>query len=385
MRIFHLVEFFSPVAGYVENYLPREEKLLGNEVMIVSSYAELSRISSSVRVKINHRYLLYDGVIVKILPSIFGTYNNRPYILMRGIVKTLREFRPEVVCLPFININSLLIILLKPLLKYRIIATFGMPVIDLDRSVLKHAAYLFFRYCFIPLFSKWVDHIVEATPENFRRTMMDFCINPLKVSFIPLGSDSELFKRNEHDRKRIRGSLGIDENDVLYIYSGKIRKEKGLELLIETFSRIIPTCNRAKLLIIGDCDTKYANSIRRKVSDLKIVNYVIFHRIVPHNELPPFYSAADIAVWPGSPSISIIDAMSCSLPIIVKESGHVKHLLQYGNGFSFNNENDLCFYLKLLYNDPKLRREMGMKSRKLVEDELDWKVIALKMNKLYSA
>jgi glycosyltransferase involved in cell wall biosynthesis len=94
--------------------------------------------------------------------------------------------------------------------------------------------------------------------------------------------------------------------------------------------------------------------------------------------LPSFYSSADFAIWPGHNSVSIVEAMSTGLPVIIPESKWIDHLLKYENGFSYP-EGDVAELRKricILLNNVELRREMGRRSRELVEKELNWNTIA---------
>jgi glycosyltransferase involved in cell wall biosynthesis len=389
MRIVHLTSYFVPKMGYSENYLPKEEKKLGNEVFIITSSVLISpsgyRVESRTEARmksISFEDFFYDGVLVRRLP-VLCSYGR--FFLLKGIARSLIEFKPDIVFLEFANINSLFVLIFKTVLRYKIVATCGMPVNKLGQSALKRLAYEIFRNCIAPIFSKLVDVFVEATPENAERDSKELHINPHKIYFIPLGADTNLLKRDESKRKQTREILGIRENEIVYIYSGKLTKEKGIEMLINVFGRLMKSHKKAKLLIIGNGRRDFLNEIKQRVFNDGIDKSVIFHCFVPHDMLPSFYSAADVAIWPGSPSISIQEAISSGLPVIIRKSGHTIHLLEYSNGFSFNDLNveELCALMEKLYVDSRLRKKMGMMSRKLAEDKLDWRVIAKKINDLY--
>ena len=121
-------------------------------------------------------------------------------------------------------------------------------------------------------------------------------------------------------------------------------------------------------------------SIKKKMKDR-----VIFHNLVKNEDLPKFYSAADIGIWPGNPSNTIIEGMSCSLPILISESKSSNHLIQK-NGFCFQRGNKSQFqsYLDELIKNDELRKDMGYNSRKLVEEKFDWMQIAKKTIEYYN-
>ena len=113
---------------------------------------------------------------------------------------------------------------------------------------------------------------------------------------------------------------------------------------------------------------------------------VIFHPWVHRTFLYAFYSAGDIAVWPGSSSISIVEAASVGLPVIIERSPVEIYAIEYGNGFAFKRGdiNELRKYLEILIHDGKLREEMGLKSRLLVEHKLNWRAITLQYLDAYT-
>jgi len=116
------------------------------------------------------------------------------------------------------------------------------------------------------------------------------------------------------------------------------------------------------------------------------LNNVIFYPWVHRTRLRDIYSASDIAVWPGGPSISIVEAASVSLPVIVKRSAITKYVIQYQNGFTFERENidELREHLRILIYDEKLRKDMGCKSRLLVEQKLNWGSVTIQYLDAYS-
>jgi len=199
-----------------------------------------------------------------------------------------------------------------------------------------------------------------------------------KFTIIPLGADQKLFRYYSKARYSIRKALGISKNDIVIVYSGKISPVKDIDLLIKTLAPIMIKNSKIKLLIIGKGDIEYMRYIKYLAKKLGVLNNIIFHPWVHRTKLPELYSASDIAVWPGQSSISIVEAASVGLPLIIADYPVETYAIKYGNGFSFRpkNVNELSYYLKLLIYNSKLRKEMGRRSRLLVERELNWEAIA---------
>jgi phosphatidylinositol alpha-1,6-mannosyltransferase len=163
--------------------------------------------------------------------------------------------------------------------------------------------------------------------------------------------------------------------------------EKRLDLLIEALA-YLKQSKSLKLLLVGDGALAYVESLKKLAKSLNLENRVLFRPTVHRTKVPEYYSASDIAVFPAS-SISIIEAMSTGLPVIIGKSFVSRCELEYGNGFSFDvrghggDFDTLIAHLQKLISDPELRARMGKRSRDLVEDKLNWEKIAKTYLNLY--
>ncbi len=128
---------------------------------------------------------------------------------------------------------------------------------------------------------------------------------------------------------------------------------------------------------MGSGAQSYSEELKQDIRTRKLEGKFAWHEAVPNEQLYKFYSAADAAVWPYGASIGMREAMACGLPIIIGKDSQVTELVGYSNGFLYREDDasDLAQQLEKLLN-PELRREMGRNSRKVVEDSLNWKIIA---------
>jgi glycosyltransferase involved in cell wall biosynthesis len=141
-----------------------------------------------------------------------------------------------------------------------------------------------------------------------------------------------------------------------------------------------------KLLVIGEGKSFYIEYLEKLISNLRISDNVIFYPWVKRTILPSFYSASDIGVWPGLSSISIVEAASTGLPIIIASYPVETFALENENGFAFKlgNVKELRKCLEILIYNDKLRKEMGRRSRLLVEQKLNWKAITTQYLNAYN-
>ena len=168
----------------------------------------------------------------------------------------------------------------------------------------------------------------------------------------------------------------------MFCFAGTIVRRKGIELLINAFSELkeekkeAKTGFMAKLIIIGDGDKTYMQELKELAGKTKSGKNIIFPGFVPKQKLCDYFSAVDVGVWPGNNSVIIMEAMACSLPIIMADL-QLSHLVSYNNGYKFPPD-DLealknCM-LKTL--EGKALKEMGNNSRDAVVRHYSYKSIA---------
>lgn len=107
------------------------------------------------------------------------------------------------------------------------------------------------------------------------------------------------------------------------LFFGKVRKYKGLHVLIEALPEVLSQIE-CKLLIVGefyDSLAKYEQRIR----ELKLESHVhIENRYVPNEEVPAIFEQADVLILPyvtASQSAVAQVALSNALPVIASQAG----------------------------------------------------------------
>ena len=100
---------------------------------------------------------------------------------------------------------------------------------------------------------------------------------------------------SEETRRVEREKLGFKEDDVCFIFMGRLNHDKGIGELFEAFNKLIPECPNAKLVLYGHDEEGY---------DPKAVTYANIKRGVnyfyPGHTSVPFASlqAGDVFVLP---------------------------------------------------------------------------------------
>src|SRR5690606_18981697 len=69
------------------------------------------------------------------------------------------------------------------------------------------------------------------------------------------GIDTDYFNPElytNEDKEKLRSSLGIQKNDIVYIFIGRMVKDKGINELIAVFKRLAENHTNIKLLLVGE-------------------------------------------------------------------------------------------------------------------------------------
>ena len=380
MKIVITVNDFKPDRGYMEYYLAKELSKI-HEIFVFTFSPHKSVFKT----------LKNEGFNVVSLPSYLTVSGNHipRWNSLSIITDFLKSQKPNIIhCQPVFSPLSLLFITHPLSKRLKIVGSILTGGPEITRPILEQDTF------FKSLKAKISYSAIKLLVNRYikKRVSSFFAINKgwelivhslfdiprEKISVIPFGADQALFKFNSLARGKIRASLGIDEDDIVIVFSGRITPAKNLPDLILALSPLIARNSRVKLLLVGEANSEYLFHITELCKREKISNNVIYHKSVHRKTLPDFYSASDIAVWPGGPSISMVEALAVGLPIILKKSAITNQIIENRNGFAFDHGNltMLQNYLQTLILDEKLRIEMGGRSRKLVEQKLNWKHIA---------
>jgi glycosyltransferase involved in cell wall biosynthesis len=140
-----------------------------------------------------------------------------------------------------------------------------------------------------------------------------------------------------YPRKDARVDIpGIQPNDKVVLFTGRLSHEKGvMELpeMIRGINKIIPDI---KLVVAGTGPAE--NELRDALPE------AIFLGWVGHDDLPGLYSSADLLILPSkfdTFSCVVLEALSCGLPVIAYKTKGPKDIILDGiNGYLVNSNQD---------------------------------------------
>lgn len=126
-----------------------------------------------------------------------------------------------------------------------------------------------------------------------------------------------------------RNRLGIDSNETVFLFSGRLTKEKGAAELLEAFNQAnIPD---SRLVIAGSffVDTDIVSPFEQHLRKLAECagNSIVFTGFVEYSQMPGIYAMADIcclpSIWDDPAPLAVIEALASGRALITTRSGGI--------------------------------------------------------------
>ena len=395
MRVAILTETFAKHMGYMGNMLPRHLARLGVDVHVVTldlppyhqikdfteTYADFAAKGGLVPGTVES----YDGYTLHVLPhkKLLG------YMRMVGLGEKLGVLRPDVVySLAAIGWIALDAALNKPFLGYKLFTGSHTTASVFPLAQREVAFYDPERIrCFLTraipgrIVSILTEKCYGATKDCADVAVRFFGVQKSKMEFCPLGVDTELFTavRNEEgrlSRLKFRQQLGFTSSEIVCVYTGRFSEDKNPLALGQAVHRLRRMGKPYRGLFVG-------HGVQAEA--IKALPGCVVHPFVPVEELPSFYRASDIGVWPSQESTSMLDAAACGLPLIVNDTLIAVERID-GNGITYrlNDVEDLTRAL-LVLEDPVVRQKLGEGGARRMVNEFSWISLAKRRLKDFEA
>ncbi len=165
---------------------------------------------------------------------------------------------------------------------------------------------------------------------------------------------------------RSLSGISYKNDDVVFVYTGRLGPEKNLPLLLRSFHKVSQEFHHARLLIVGDGPER--DNLEDRTQLMGLTGVVHFTGQIPFVELPPYYSIGDVFVTPSTSEtfgLTVVEAMASGLPVIGIDSPGISDNIQPGvTGFIAENTIvDFASYMRRLIVDPELRMTMAINAR----------------------
>ncbi|MCI5829866.1 MAG: glycosyltransferase [Treponema sp.] len=184
---------------------------------------------------------------------------------------------------------------------------------------------------------------------------------------IPNAIDESKFQQKHltvEERQKFRTKYGIAEDDVLFLFIGRIGEEKRVLELLGICKRIVSKNEHCKVMFVGNGP---AYSEMTELSEKEIYEgKIIFTGFVEWAMVHNFYESADIFITASLSemhSMTVLEAELSSLPLIVRQDeSYLDSIVNGENGYTCATDEEMEKRALELASDKEKRKAFGKKS-----------------------
>jgi D-inositol-3-phosphate glycosyltransferase len=230
--------------------------------------------------------------------------------------------------------------------------------------------------------------IVAFSPHERDAMARLYGADPKRIELVPCGVDLSRFRPLDQEESRKR--LGLN-GDKVFLYVGRIESLKGVDLLVQTAAHLeIP--QGVRVLVVGgdDGQNQEVERLRQLAQDLDVADVVDFVGRVDQEELPVYYSAADVCVVPSfyeSFGLAALESMACGTPVVASRVGGLSTIIEHGHtGYlkSWRCPEAFANSLEMITSSKSLLESMGQAARRRAEG-MGWDQVASAMAAHYQS
>jgi glycosyltransferase involved in cell wall biosynthesis len=231
--------------------------------------------------------------------------------------------------------------------------------------------------------SRWLEnflyaratHILVNSPA-YRKYLLEKGIPERKVTFIPYGTDVEMFNPRV-DGTEIRRKLGVDDMFVV-LYAGALGAANDIYTILRAADRLR---NELKIQFVLFGDGKERVNIEEEVRRRELAN-VLLAGVYPKREMPFVLASSDvclailqnIVMFRTTYPNKVFDYMAAGRATILVIDGVIREVIETSRGGVFvepGDDEQLANTVLELSRDPERVRQMGRDAREYLVQHLD--------------
>lgn len=222
-------------------------------------------------------------------------------------------------------------------------------------------SYFILIYIFRDFFCLRRAAAIVATSREQRRLIKKFYnLADEKVFTVFNGIETQMIDRDD----TLKARLGFSAEDKVIVSIARLKKEKGIHLLLEALPEISQEVPRAKAVIVGDGE--YRRRLEEMTQRLNLQDRVRFVGLVPYADLGKYLQLADVfvnsTIRENGYDLTIIQAMAYGKVVVVSCLQSLLGVIESGeNGFLVprGDVRELSRSVARVLQDEGIRKKVG--------------------------
>lgn len=195
-------------------------------------------------------------------------------------------------------------------------------------------------------------------------------------------------------QKNLRQQLEVQSDDFVFIFVGRLVKDKGTNELVAAFSKILKHSDKRflKLILVGPFEAELDPLFPDTLSEIQSNRHII--SVGFQKDVRPYFAISDALVFPsyreGFPNV-VMQAGAMGLPSIVSDINGCNEIIidgQNGMIIPAKDETSIQKAMERLMTDKAHYQYLKQNSRAMIssryEQKLVWKTLLEEYNTLYS-
>lgn len=243
---------------------------------------------------------------------------------------------------------------------------------------------------------RWKDIMVGLKNADSIITISEFSKNELikylnypeeNIHIAAPAVDHEVYFKNRDKSIIKRLNISLEGKFVLYV--GSETPRQNLDLLLKAFARLKKRIPDVKLLKIGDPQSFGAREkLLNMIRNLGLEKDVIFVGYVPEEDIPKWYNASDLLVYPckyAGFGLPPLEAMACGTPVITANTSSLPEVVgDAGLMVDPDDDTALADEMYRVLTDDSLKEEMMKKGLERAQ-LFQWDDAAKKTMQIYDS
>lgn len=212
-------------------------------------------------------------------------------------------------------------------------------------------------------------------------------VRPNRVFYVPNGVVSGFGFRVSSSEARIP-----TDRPIVLLYTRFF--EFQVERVVGIFQRVLAEVPEVKLLVVGKGFFGEEERLSELMREARIADHLVYADWIEPDELPAYFAAADVAIYPYDDtlinrtkcSVKLIDLMAAGVPVVADDVGQNGEYIEHGiSGLLVPAGETDTFARSVveLLQDESLRDKLGRGARRRVFEEFHWGELVVRVEEAY--